>query len=272
MLVTGSLIHGAPAIGVPVTSFSNDDFKQTGSLTIGNLLGTVPAVYELTQNDVTAGGGFIARGQDVNIRNLTLHGPRQLLLIDGIQFPQQGRGGCQTDPSIIPQLAADHVDLLVDGASATYGSAAVTGVINVILKRGYDGAITQVQFGGSTDIGHMQEQVTQLYGRTWDGGDITLTYEGYEQEHTKGGIRPYFTANFFPYAGVDNRMALINSDPGIISPGNPSAPANTPAGFLATIGTTCTNCYAIPKGQNGGWAHLGYDSCQQPDLGIICRQ
>src|SRR5579863_8918924 len=72
VLITGSLIHGAPAIGVPVTSFSNDDFKQTGSLTIGNLLGTVAAVYELTQNDVTAGGGFIARGQDVNIRNLTL--------------------------------------------------------------------------------------------------------------------------------------------------------------------------------------------------------
>jgi iron complex outermembrane recepter protein len=259
VLVTGSLIHGAPAIGVPVTSFSNDDFKQTGALTIGNLLGTVAAVYELTQNDVTAGGGFLARGQDVNIRNLTLHGPRQLLLIDGIQFPQQGRGGCQTDPSIIPQLAVDHVDLLVDGASATYGSAAVTGVINVILKRAYDGAITQVQFGGSTDLGHYQEQATQLYGRTWDGGDITVSYEWYEQQHTSGGVRPYFTANYNTYAGVDNRMALINSDPGIISLGNPAAPANTPTGFLATIGTICTNCYAIPKGQNGAgltWAQI----------------
>jgi iron complex outermembrane receptor protein len=259
VLITGSLIHGAPAVGVPVTTFSNDDFKQTGALTIGNLLGTVPSVYELTQNDVTAGGGFIARGQDVNIRNLTLHGPRQLLLIDGIQFPQQGRGGCQTDPSIIPQLASDHIDILVDGASATYGSAAVTGVINVILKRGYDGAITQLQFGGSTDIGHTQEQVSQLYGRTWDGGDITVSYEWYDQQHTKGGVRPYFTANFNAYAGVDNRMALINSDPGIISLGNPAQPANTPTGFLPTIGTTCTNCFAIPKGQNGvglTWAQI----------------
>jgi iron complex outermembrane recepter protein len=259
VLITGSLIHGAPAVGVPVTTFGNDDFKQTGALTIGDLFVDVPAVYEIPQNDVIAGGGYISRDENVNLRNLTLHGPRQLLLIDGIQFPQQGRGGCQTDPSIIPQLAADHIDLLTDGSSAVYGSAAVTGVINVILKRAYDGALTQVQFGGSTDIGHMQEQFTQLYGRTWDGGDITLTYEWYQQEHTDGGNRPYFTTNFFTYAGVDNRMAVINSDPGIISLGTPTQPAKTPAGFLATIGTTCTNCYAIPNGQNGTgltWASI----------------
>ena len=68
---------------------------------------------------------------------------RQLLLIDGMRFPNQGRGGCQTDPSIIPQLAVDHVDLLTDGASATYGSDAIVGVINVIMKRGYDGAMVR---------------------------------------------------------------------------------------------------------------------------------
>jgi len=258
VLVTGSLIHGAPAVGVPVTTFGNDDFKQTGALTIGALFLNVPAVYEIPQNDVIAGGGFISRDNNVNLRNLTLHGPRQLLLIDGIQFPQQGAGGCQTDPSIIPQLAADHIDLLADGASAVYGSAAVTGVINVILKRGYDGAITQAQFGGSTDIGHYEEQVRQLYGRTWDGGDITVSYEWYQQEHTRGGVRPYFTANFNTYAGVDNRMAVINSDPGIISLGTPAAPAKTPTGFLATIGTTCTNCYAIPATNGVGltWAKI----------------
>lgn len=251
VLVTGSLIHGAPAVGVPVTTFSNDDFKQTGALTIANLFVDVPAVYEIPQNDVIAGGGYISRDINVNLRNLSMRNSRQLLLVDGIQFPNQGRGGCQTDPSIIPQLAADHIDLLTDGASATYGSSAITGVINVILKRGYDGAITQLQFGGSTDIGHMQEQVTQLYGRTWDGGDITVSYEWYQQQHTNGGIRPFFTTNFNSYAGVDNRMALINSDPGIISLGAPAQPATTPTGFSATIGTTCTNCYAIPKGQNG---------------------
>lgn len=259
VLVTGSLIHGAPAIGVPVTTFGNDDFKTTGSLTIGDLFLSVPAVYQIPQNDVIAGGGYISRDTNVNLRNLTLHGPRQLLMIDGMQFPQQGRGGCQTDPSIIPQLAADHVDLLTDGASALYGSAAVTGVINVILKRGFDGAISQVQFGGSTSLGHFQEQATQLYGRTWDGGDFSVTYEWYQQEHTEGGVRPYFTTNFFTYAGADDRMALINSDPGIISLGTPAQPAKTPTGFTATIGTTCTNCYAIPKGQNGQgltWAQI----------------
>ena len=51
-------------------------------------------------------------------------------------------GYARIDPSIIPALALDRVDVLVDGASATYGSDAIAGVINVILKRGFDGAVT----------------------------------------------------------------------------------------------------------------------------------
>ncbi len=154
VLVTGSLIHGAAAVGVPVTSFRDGDFKETGALTIADLFKNVPAVYQIPQNDVIAGGGYIARAQNVNLRNLSTHGSRQLLLVDGLRFPNQGRGGCQTDPSIIPQLALERLDILADGASATYGSDAIVGVINVVLKRGYDGAISQAQYSQSTDIGH----------------------------------------------------------------------------------------------------------------------
>ena len=56
-------------------------------------------------------------------------------MIDGMRFPGQGNGQCVVDPSIIPALSIDHIDVLVDGASATYGSDAVGGVINIILKR-----------------------------------------------------------------------------------------------------------------------------------------
>ena len=260
VLVTGSLIHGAAAVGVPVTSLGDADFKQTGAVKIADLFVDVPAVYEIPQNDVNAGGGYISRDINVNLRNLSMRNSRQLLLVDGMQIPNQGKGGCQTDPSIIPQLAAERIDLLTDGASATYGSSAVTGVINVILKRGFDGAITQLQYGASTDLGHAQYTAQQLFGRTWDGGDVTVSYEWSMQDHTPGADRPYFTANFTPF-GLDNRMALVNSDPGIISFGSnatnaaptaPTLPSSFPtSSFPATVGTTCNNCYAIPKGTTG---------------------
>src|ERR1051326_3439283 len=250
VLVTGSLIHGAAAIGVPVTTFGAGDFKTTGALTIADLLRTAPAVYQIPQNDVIAGGGYIARAQNVNLRNLSMRNSRTLLLVDGFRLPNQGKGGCQTDPSIIPQLAVDRIDLLTDGASATYGSDAIVGVINVIMKRGYDGAITQLQYSNAPDVGgHASKTASQLYGRTWDGGDITVSYEWYTQDHTKGGVRPYFTQDFFAYQGLDDRRNIINSDPGIVSIGNPTAPAGAPAGFAANLGQTCTNCFSIQIGR-----------------------
>ena len=260
VLVTGSLIHGAAAVGVPVTTLGMDDFKTGGALTIADLFKNVPAVYQIPQNDVIAGGGYIARAQNVNLRNLSMRNSRQLLLIDGMRFPNQGRGGCQTDPSIIPQLAVDHVDLLTDGASATYGSDAIVGVINVIMKRGYDGAMTQFQYSNAPDVGgHAARTAAMLFGRTWDGGDVTVSYEWYTQDHTKGAVRPYFTQDFFTFQGLDDRRNIINSDPGIVSIGNPAAPASTPAGFAANLGQTCINCFSIPKGQNGvglTWAQI----------------
>ena len=260
VLVTGSLIHGTAAVGVPVTTFGDGDFKTTGSLTIADLFKNVPAVYQIPQNDVIAGGGYIARAQNVNLRNLSMRNSRQLLLIDGMRFPNQGKGGCQTDPSIIPQLAVERIDLLTDGASATYGSDAIVGVINVILKRGYDGAISQLQYSVSPGVGgHALKTATQLFGRTWDGGDITVSYEWYAQDHTNGAVRPYFTQDFFVYQGLDDRRNIINSNPAVVSIGNPAAPANAPVGFPANLGQSCTNCYSIPTGQKGvglTWAQI----------------
>ena len=141
VLVTGSLIHGTAAVGVPVTTLSTQDFKVTGALTTADLLKTLPAVVVQASASSTFNGGYITGTQDVEIHGLggALLGvaPKTLLLVDGVRVPIQGRGLCALDPSIIPQLALDRVDVLADGASATYGSDAVAGVINLVLRRGY---------------------------------------------------------------------------------------------------------------------------------------
>ena len=153
-------------------------------------------------------------------------------MVDGVRFPPQADGICAIDPSIIPALALDRVDILADGASATYGSDAIAGVINVVLKRGFDGAITLLHVQ-HPDKGGTQFQASQLYGRTWDGGDITLTYEWIDEAPVYGTAHSKYTMNYTPW-GLDNRIPLASSLPGEISTGKP-ANANAPAGRLPTL-------------------------------------
>jgi outer membrane receptor protein involved in Fe transport len=254
VLVTGSLIHGAAAVGVPVTAVSQLDFQEAGALTISDALKDVPSLnVQISGAGTPNSGGFITRPQNLLIHGIqTGAGAETLLLIDGIRYPGQGLNGCAIDPSIIPQLAVDRVDVLADGASATYGSDAVAGVINVVLKRGFVGAITQIYYGQSTDLGDAHVQATQLYGQKWDSGDVTVSYEYDHTAPVNGGKRSYLTFDFTPW-GLDNTTPISLSAPGVVSTGalvtNPQLKA---LGFAAGNGNlACTNCFSVPRGQNG---------------------
>jgi len=244
VLVTGSLIHGTAAVGVPVTNVGAQDFATTGYSTLGELFQTIPAA-QTTLPQSTISGGHVERNNQVNIRGLDTNGPRSLLMIDGARFPGQDDGICLIDPSIIPGLALDRADILADGASATYGSDAIAGVVNVILKRGFDGATTLLHFQAPTDGGGgFQAQESQLWGRTWDGGDVTLTFEHDDIEPIHGNVHSKFTLDFTPW-GLDNENPIGASIPATISTGKPIV--NNGNG-VAGVGTVCPNCYAVPRG------------------------
>ena len=84
-----------------------------------------------------------------------------------------------------------------------------------------------------------------MWGRTWDGGGITLSYEWYDEAPVYGTAHSKYTQNYSPW-GLDDRRPISGAFPGIISTG---APATTfPGGFPATVGTYCTNCFSIPAG------------------------
>jgi iron complex outermembrane receptor protein len=249
VLVTGSLIHGAATVGVPVTGLTDQDFKETGSLTVADVLKELPAVTVQVSNAINESGGQAIHNQDVVIHSLSGNASESLLMIDGIRFPPQGLGFCVVDPSIIPTLALERVDVLADGASATYGSDAIAGVVNAVLRRGFDGAITQFQYGQSTDIGGVSLDGQALYGRKWDSGDVTASYEYYHINAVHGPGRSYFTTNFAPF-GYDNKDPIGVSMPGIVSTG--SLKNGTLPGFSAKAGNLdCTNCFSIPGGT--GW-------------------
>ncbi len=168
-------------------------------------------------------------------------------MIDGMRFMPQAFG-CTLDPSIIPAIAQERIDVLVDGASATYGSDAVAGVINIILKRGYEGAVTELRY--TTAKGKSIYEASQLWGRSWDGGNITLSYEWHDASPIFANKHSSLTVDYSPW-GLDNRTPLGSSIPGTISLG---APATTlPGGIPANLGTYCTNCFAIPAGTGGAF-------------------
>jgi len=251
VLITGSLIRGTVAVGVPVVNLGPIDFKTTGALTTSDLFRNIP------QFNVGAGpgAGTIAAGRAeggsrVNLRQLdTGTAPRNLMMIDGMRYPPQDQGLCQIEPDILPVAAIERVDLLLDGASATYGSDAIGGVFNIILRRGYDGAVST--FGAKSGAGgNRQFFASQLWGRTWDGGDVTLSFEWRDTMPTKGTISSRYSFDFSPW-GFDNRTPLQSSAPATISTGGLNPP-NADA-YPGNLGHNCTNCYAIPQGTGGNF-------------------
>src|SRR6266436_2782459 len=131
VLITGSLIHGTAAVGVPVTNLNVQDFRQTGAQTLADLFRTVPVANVSPGAVATNPGGHLERETRVNIRGLDQTGPRSLMMIDGMRFPPQADGICAIDPSIIPSIALDR---------------------NVILKRSFDGAVTQLHYSAEGDV------------------------------------------------------------------------------------------------------------------------
>src|SRR5258705_2226280 len=186
VLITGSLIRGAGAVGVPVTNLGPQDFAMSGALTTADLARPCPAANVAAGPVATMSGANIERATKVNIRGLDSGtATRSLMMIDGMRFPGQGNGLCEIDPSVVPAIAQDHIDILVDGASATYGSDAIGGVINIILKRNMDGAITQLRYS-TAQGGKNRYLASAIWGRTWDGGQVTLSYDWYDDSPIMG--------------------------------------------------------------------------------------
>jgi iron complex outermembrane receptor protein len=255
VLITGSLIRGTAAVGVPVTNLSPQDFAMTGALTTADLFRTFPAANVAPGPVATMSGANIERGTKVNLRGLdTGNATRSLMMIDGMRFPGQGNGQCVVDPSIIPALSLDHIDVLVDGASATYGSDAVGGVINIILKRNMDGAITQLRWTTS-EGGKNRYLASAVWGRTWDGGQITISYEWNNESPMPGNFHSKFGLDHRPW-GFDDRRPLGSSLPATLSvstPTRPTPPPGDPVGTAANLGSGCINCYAVPLGTGQNW-------------------
>jgi iron complex outermembrane receptor protein len=146
VVVTGSRIvaNGFQA-PTPVTVVSTEQLQRTAPGAIPEGLNQLPQFAGSRSNTTPGGlGNTPSTGNYLNLRNLgTL---RNLVLLDGQRLPPTSYEGI-TDSNIIPQALVQRVEVVTGGASAAYGSDAVSGVINFILDTKYNGVKGQVQWG-----------------------------------------------------------------------------------------------------------------------------
>src|SRR4029078_11865608 len=138
----------------PVSALRQAEVIETGQLALDDVLKSVPSLDIDAEASPTYCGGTLSFLQNVQIPSLgTGSGVETLLLVNGLRFPPQNYSNDSVNPAIIPHIALERIDVLTAGASATYGSDATAGVINLILKRGYNGAQTEGSITVNPDIG-----------------------------------------------------------------------------------------------------------------------
>ncbi|WP_165424376.1 TonB-dependent receptor plug domain-containing protein [Pseudoxanthomonas winnipegensis] len=211
VLVTGTNIRGAEPAGNVVQVIGAEQIKASGKSTIADFLRDLPANFAggvgLSDNvqggqDASAAGANMTGGQGVNLRGLGALST--LVLVDGRRVAAAGQYGDFVDISNIPLAAIDRIEVLADGASAVYGSDAVGGVVNIILKRDAEGFDTSVRVGTTTQGGGQQTQVSQTWGGSWDGGHAFIGAEFNRQGSVSASDRDiYNDGDLSDRGGVD---------------------------------------------------------------------
>lgn len=180
VIVTGTHIANVAPIS-PMTTVTGADMRRSGLPDIASAINALPQVFSGGNNpDVVVAGGVNggASNLDTSTANLRgIGGGATLTLINGHRLAGSGTL-MSVDLSSVPTAAVKRVDIETDGASAIYGSDAVAGVVNIILKRNYDGQHTEAYVGGTAD-GGLTQRYSQLVGRSFGQGrgDAMLGYQ-----------------------------------------------------------------------------------------------
>ena len=171
--ITGSSIKRTDAeTALPVQVLTRKEIAATGAVNVEQLLQTVSAMTSSGATVNSSASGATTGGlSGISLRGLT--SLRTLVLINGRRVAPYGIGfvgdSVSVDVNSIPLSAIERVEVLKDGASAIYGSDAIAGVVNFILRRDYAGLELSADYGDTTQGGANFKRATVAWGK----GDIT---------------------------------------------------------------------------------------------------
>jgi iron complex outermembrane recepter protein len=256
--VTGSNIkrvEGESAL--PVTVITREEIDKTGATNAMELLQLVSANSSLGNVSMTSVIGATTFGaQTASLRGL--QGGRTLVLINGKRingFAGEVQGVQGANLSVIPFAAIDRVEILKDGASAVYGSDAIAGVINFIVRSDYKGAEATAYYGAPTRSGGGGQE---KYSAAAGFGDLSTNrfnvFLSGSFDHQKALLqkdREFSNTSERPDLGLIGVSS--NTFPGRVTTGGIGVPAGTASctGPYATFFPELGNCFFDPSGAPG---------------------
>lgn len=202
IVVTGTNIRGGRPTS-PVIVLGREEIDDSGVTSVEQLFRKVPQNSQggVSQENFRvpgAGADPTEHGAGLNLRGL---GQRAtLVLINGRRVAPSGAGSF-VDVSLIPVSALERVEILTDGASAIYGSDAVGGVVNFIMRRDFSGLETSVQAGTATRGDGDQLVASATGGGDWSTGNAMVAYEYRLEDEILARDRPY-TINLAPNSAL----------------------------------------------------------------------
>jgi outer membrane receptor protein involved in Fe transport len=233
IIVTGTRIRGQAPIGSDLVVLGRRAIDDGGFTSTQAALQSLPSNFGGSQNEANTlngvSGANFAFGSTVDLRGLG--SDATLTLVNGRRIAPSGFGSF-TDISNIPLVAVDRAEVLADGASSLYGSDAVAGVVNVILRAPSDRIETAASWGAAEGGGE-DASISQLAGFGWDSGGALFAFERRDRSRLAASERDYAAStDLTRFGGGDYRLPYSN-------PGN-----------IVQVGASNVQ-YAIPGGQDG---------------------
>ncbi|MCX7283687.1 MAG: TonB-dependent receptor [Novosphingobium sp.] len=234
IVVTGTLIRGSNAVGSQTIAVDLNKIRSLGVANTSDLIANIPQAGAFL--------GFVGiRGSNnfsiaVNRPTLRYLGNLQgstnstLLLLDGHRMPGMGILQTTADLDAISPSAIERVEIVTDGGSATYGSDAVGGVMNLITRKDFDGVEMRANYGFADAYQTANAAVTA--GKKWDSVSAYVSYDYSWHDEIYGSDRDWSQNRDW----VNNTGA--NRD---CAPGNITAGGNTYAlpGLAVGLGNRC---------------------------------
>ena len=174
----------------PQTTITSTQLQLSSTTTLEQVLQTMPAMGFQGVNASSAGGFGV---YFVDLRSLNFN--RTLTVVDGMRFVVSG---IKTDEAVdlnnVPLALIDHIDILRSGSEPIYGADSVAGVVNVVLKKNFDGLLMNVYGGGAVQGGDETGEINVTWGHNFARGNLTANF-GYFQRDPISQSSRKFAAN-----------------------------------------------------------------------------
>ena len=202
--ITGTSIKGLAPVGSNLITVDQQAITDVGAVTVTEVLANVPAITGMG-NSGRGSNGNGGAGASVYIHQIGASAQNSTLVImDGHRLPVAGSGNGNpvVDPNIIPQNMLERVEVLADGASSVYGSDAVSGVVNFITRKKFDGLELryQAQFEHGSSLGQLG---SILAGQSWDKGGFIAAYSYSAEGHIHDTSIPQTNPLIQPQRAID---------------------------------------------------------------------